>query len=93
MKKKIFKANIGGQVILIYRRKRLDDQALFDSIMKDCKPNGRSPNKELTQRLKEKTGVKNEADLLLYLKGKAVKDFGIRQGNLQEVIWGILRKS
>jgi hypothetical protein len=92
MKIKIFKANIAGQVISLYRRKRFDDSILFDSIIQAAKKSKRSPNKELRQRLFDKTEFNDEMSLLRYLKGMALINYGSWHGNLQEAIWEILRK-
>jgi hypothetical protein len=89
--KRIFKANIAGQVISMFRRKRMDDRIMFDSIMREGEKIHWSPGRELVHRLKEKTGFENESCLFGYLKDKAIDDFGEWQGNLQEVIWQLLR--
>lgn len=91
MKAKIFKAKIAGQIISMYRRKNMIDRIAFDSIMNEHKGNGRSPGKELIQRLKEKTHCLNEFCILEYLKDKSIEDFGDWPRNLQETIWSILR--
>jgi hypothetical protein len=91
MKKEIFKATIAGQTISMYRRKNGIDKDAFDSIMNEHKANGRSPGKELIARLKAITDCTSESWLLGYLKAKAVANFGDWPGNLQEVIWCIIR--
>lgn len=91
MKTIIFKAKIAGQVVSMYRRKRIDDRNMFDSISQEHKANGRSPGKELIHRLKEKTHCLNEFCLIEYLKDKAIEDFGDWPRNLQETIWSLLR--
>jgi hypothetical protein len=91
MKKEIFKATIAGQTISMYRRKNKIDKDAFDSIMNEHKANGRSPGKELIARLKAITHCINENCILEYLKDKAIADFGVWHGNLQEVIWCIIR--
>lgn len=91
MKKKIFKATIAGQTISMCRRKNRIDKLAFDSIINEHEANGRSPGKELIARLKRITGFKEESSILEYLKHKAFHDFGDWQGNLQEVIWCLLR--
>lgn len=95
MNKKIFKATIAKQAISMYRRKNRIDKDAFDSIMNEHKANGQSPGKFLIARLKIITGFITEPESLLlgYLKDKAVADFGDWHGNLQEVIWCILRKA
>lgn len=91
MNRKMFKATIAGHAISMYRRKNGIDKDAFDSIMNEHKANGRSPGKELVERLKRITGYKTESLLLANLKIKAFDDFGNWPGNLQEVIWGIIR--
>ena len=91
MKPKIFKAEIAGQVISMCRRKRPGERNAFDLIMSEHIANGRSPGKELIQRLKKKTDLQDELRLLEYLKDKAIEDFGDWPRNLQVTIWGILR--
>lgn len=89
--KKIFKATIAGQTVSMYRRKNGIDKRAFDSIMNEHKANGQSPGKFLITRLKKITGYKTESLLLANLKTKAFDDFGDWHGNLQEVIWSIIR--